>query len=165
MREKIIKFWISILGIIIGVMLIMTCSMLTEAEENEWPEIQAYIEDVCKDYNICPQLVEAIIETESSKNPYAQNGDCIGLMQISERWHRERMNKLGVTDLRNPYENILVGVDYLYELSQKYPDVGYALMAYNGDSRLNQYMESGKLSEYAIKILERSAELEREAGK
>ena len=36
-------------------------------------------------YDICPELLMAMIEAESSGNPKAANGDCEGLMQISER--------------------------------------------------------------------------------
>lgn len=128
-------------------------------------DLEAYIERVCEPYNICPELVEAMIERESRWNPKAQNGDCMGLMQISERWHRERMERLGVTDLLEPYDNILVGVDYMAELFERYEDPGTVLMVYNGDSRAKDLQATGELSEYAEWILTRSAELEREHGK
>lgn len=137
--------------------------METRAEEKEnWID---YIEIICQDKHICPELVEAIIESESSWDPYARNGDCIGLMQVSESWHKDRMARLGVADLTDPYDNILAGVDYLAELFERYEDVGAVLMKWNGDSRLSEYMETGELSEYAGKVLERSAELERLHGK
>lgn len=128
-------------------------------------DLEAYIERVCEPYNICPELVEAMIERESRWNPKAQNGDCMGLMQISERWHRGRMERLGVTDLFEPYDNILVGVDYIAELFEKYEDPGMVLMVYNGDSRAKDLQATENLSEYADWILTRSAELEREHGK
>lgn len=133
------------------------------AERRE--ELEFYIERVCEPVNICPELIEATIERESRWNPKAVNGDCMGLMQISERWHRERMDEFGVTDLTDPFDNILVGVDYLRELFEKYEDPGMVLMVYNGDSRVAKLQETGELSEYAEWILERSAELERQHGK
>ena len=137
--------------------------METRAEEREgWID---YIEIICQDKHICPEMVESIIEAESSWNPKAQNGDCIGLMQVSESWHKDRMARLGVTDLTDPYDNILAGVDYLSELFEQYEDVGAVLMKWNGDSKLSEYLETGELSEYAEKVLERSAELERLHGK
>ena len=137
--------------------------MDTRAEEREgWID---YIEIICQDKHICPEMVESIIEAESSWNPKAQNGDCIGLMQVSESWHKDRMARLGVTDLTDPYDNILAGVDYLSELFEQYEDVGAVLMKWNGDSKLSEYLETGELSEYAEKVLERSAELERLHGK
>ena len=133
------------------------------AERRE--ELELYIERVCEPVNICPELVQAIIERESRWNPNAVNGDCMGLMQISERWHRERMERLGVTDLFDPYDNILVGVDYMAELFERYEDPGMVLMIYNGDSRAKNLQATGNLSEYADWILTRSAELERQHGK
>lgn len=127
-----------------------------------------YIERVCEERQICPELVEALIETESSWNPYAQNGTCIGLMQIDQVYHQERMKKLGATDLTDPYENILVGVDFLEELFWEYEDPAAVLMYYNA-GRSDRYglgaWEGGSLSDYAERILERSAELERAHGK
>lgn len=135
-----------------------------EAAERQ-EELEEYIEAVCEPRHICPELIEATIERESRWNPNAVNGDCMGLMQISERWHRERMERLGVTDLFDPYDNILVGVDYMAELFERYEDPGMVLMVYNGDSRAKDLQATGKLSEYAEWILNRSAELEREHGK
>lgn len=119
-----------------------------------------------KEYNICPELLMAIAEAESHGNPEAENGGCKGIMQVAERWHKDRMERLGVTDIFDTKGNILVATDYLYELFEKYEDVGMVLMTYNGDSRADDYM-SGKaeLSAYAEKILERSTELERLNGK
>ena len=144
---------------------IMWSALVVEARESDKENWLDYIEIVCEDKHICPELVEAAIEDESSWNPKAKNGDCIGLMQVSESCHRDRMARLGVTDLTDPYDNILVGVDYLSELFERYEDVGAVLMKYNGDSRLPEYLETGEMSEYAEKILTRAAELERMHGK
>ena len=143
---------------------IMWAALVVEARAEEKEAWIDYIEIICQERGICPELVEAIIERESGWDPEAVNGDCIGLMQVSEKWHRERMERLGVTDLTDPYDNILVGVDYLSELSGKY-EVGLALMIYNGDSRAESLCRAGKTSDYATWILERSAELERLHGK
>lgn len=135
------------------------------SNENDWVE---YIEQVCAERHICPELVEAIIETESSWDPQAVNGTCIGLMQINQTYHWTRMQKLGVTDLADPYENILVGVDILSDLFARYQDPAAVLMFYNaGYSEvcgLGAY-NAGHISGYAVRILERAAELERLHGK
>lgn len=114
-----------------------------------------------EEYGICPELLMAIAEAESSGNPNAENGSCKGLMQVSEKWHKDRMDRLGVEDLFDESGNILVATDYLYELFKKYEDVGMVLMVYNGDSDAKDYMYgTAELSKYAQKILERSAYLE-----
>lgn len=154
------------MGILI--IIILACAVAVIARKVEAAEhkadLEQYIEILCAP-DICPEFVEALIERESRWNPEAVNGDCIGLMQISERWHKDRMRALGVKDLKDPFDNILVGVDYLRELFERCEDPGMVLMVYNGDSRAKNLQATGELSEYAEWILNRSAELERKHGK
>ena len=116
-------------------------------------------------YDICPELLIAMIEAESSGNPKAENGDCKGLMQISERWHTGRMEEIGAEDICSETDNIHIGANYLYELFNRYEDVALVLMVYNGESDAVEKAENGYISDYARKILDRSAELERWKGK
>lgn len=158
---------------LIAVVLVFAPAISTSAE-NTPPrsDIEAYTVEIGEKYNICPELIQAIIERESSFNVYAQNGNCVGLMQVSERWHKDRMEKLGVTDLYDPYSNILVGTDYLAELfneavqSGRGDDLYYVLMRYNlKTSTANSRWGEGDYSDYAVEVSERAAELEREHGK
>lgn len=112
-------------------------------------------------YNICPEFLMAIIETESGGRSDAIGGGCVGLMQISPRWHRDRMKRLDVTDLFDERSNILVGADYLAELFEKYEDAAVVLMIYHGEKDAVKKAEQGDISDYASGILERTAELER----
>ena len=116
-------------------------------------------------YDICPELLMAMIEAESSGNPNAENGDCKGLMQISERWHTGRMEEIGADDIWSETDNIHIGANYLHELFNRYEDVALVLMVYNGESDAVEKAEKGYISDYARKILDRSAELERWKGK
>ncbi len=135
-------------------------------------QVEEYTVEIGSKYNICPELLQAIIERESNYDPCAVNGNCIGLMQISKKWHTERMEKLGVSDLTDPYSNILVGTDYLAELfdeavsSGRGDDLYYVLMRYNfKTSTANKRWSEGDYSDYAIEVSERAAELEAEHGK
>lgn len=123
-------------------------------------------QEVCvkygEEYGICPELLMAMIERESSGRPDAESGGCKGLMQISDRWHKDRMERLEVTDIYDVDGNIHVGADYLAELFEKYEDVGNVLMVYHGEKDAATKTE---LSDYADWILTRSAELERMNGK
>ena len=114
-------------------------------------DVQAHIIHTCRDYEIDPAIIVSIIGTESSYNQSAvgDGGDSVGLMQIQEKWHRERMNRLDATDLLDPIQNVSVGIDYIAELLGKYP-LESALTAYN----------SGKpgASAYAQKVMERMEE-------
>lgn len=127
---------------------------------------RTYIELTCAEYHICPELVEAIIEAESGWNPKAVNGQCIGLMQINSYWHQDRMKRLGVTDLTEPGQNILVGIDYLSQLFSENEDIYLVLMKYNmRQDTAYQKWSAGDYSNYAVSVAARSSELEREHGK
>ncbi len=125
----------------------------------------AYCEQIGSQYNICPELLMAIIETESSGQAYATNGNCVGLMQVSSRYHSGRMQKLGVGNLYAEYDNILTAADYLAELFEKYGEVSLVLDMYNGNSKAMYNYENGILSSYANKVLARTNELEKLHGK
>lgn len=128
-------------------------------------EIQGYCVDAGEHYGICPEILMAVIETESGGNPKAGNDGCAGLMQVNPAMHRGRIAQLGVEDVYDMYDNILVGADILAELFRECPEASWVLDRYNGNSRADYNLENGILSPYAQKVLERSAELERMHGK
>lgn len=128
-------------------------------------EYVTYCEEIGKQYGICPELLEAIMESESSGNSNAQNGNCKGLMQINVTYHQQRMQKLGVTDIYDARGNILVAADYLTELFREHEDIGTVLMVYNGSGDAIERGERGDHTEYAQKIIKRSEQLERLHGK
>lgn len=119
-----------------------------------------------KEYNICPELITAIAFKESRYNSNVEYEGCIGIMQVSPKWHRDRMIRLGVSDLYNPYNNMLVATDYLLELFEKYEDLAMVLQVYNGDSNADFYWNGEiDLSEYTKDIIKMSEELERKYEK
>ena len=106
------------LAICFSATLISTAS----AENDTWISEEAQQQCITygEEYGICPELLMAIIEQESSGKAYAENGSCKGLMQISEKWHKDRMDKLKA----DIYEdNVLIGTDYLAELFAENEDV------------------------------------------
>lgn len=96
-------------------------------------ELQLFIVQLCEDHHIEPSIVIAMIQRESTykADVIGDNGEAFGLMQVQPKWHQERMDKLGVTDLLDPYQNVIVGVDYLAEMIDKGNGLEWALMAYN----------------------------------
>lgn len=146
-----------------ALMLLSTNNVSAKEIEDARISRQAY--DACvvfaNEYCICPELVMAIIERESEGDPNATNGSCKGIMQISEKWHVDRMESLGVTDIYDTVGNIHVGVDYLSDLFLKYEDAGTVLMVYHGEKDAVSKASRGEISDYAKGILERSQELER----
>lgn len=123
-------------------------------------EMQEWIWNYCNDKNISPALVMAIIERESSCNSacVGDYGNSFGYMQIYKKWHIDRMEKLGVTDLLDGKQNIMVGVDYLLELFQENPEATWVLNAYNGGI---SYANRKSDTDYSIDVLDRAAVLER----
>jgi soluble lytic murein transglycosylase-like protein len=119
--------------------------------------INNYVRKIAPKYNIEPELIMSIIQTESEYNPKARNRNCLGLMQVSSQWHKDRAAKLGVTDFYDPYSNILLGTDYIAELFHDYKDPRLVLMVYNMERKtaLNMYKQ-GHISNYAKTILARA---------
>ena len=95
---------------------------------------QKYIDGKCKSYGISTNVVMGCIRTESNFQTQimGDNGKAYGLMQVQKQWHKERMKKVGATNLLDPYDNVAVGIDYLAELYGIYGNYHKALMAYNG---------------------------------
>ena len=113
--------------------------------------------------NISPELLIAIIETESrGRANVTSSGNAKGLMQIIQKWHRGRMQSLGVTNLYDPRSNILVGANLMNELLNKY-DLYTALMCYNEGEYGTAIRRAaqGNYSYYAKKIVNRMNELKK----
>lgn len=97
-------------------------------------ELQKFIIDECEAHGIDPAIIMAMAWKESNFKPGAvgDSGKSFGLLQIQKRWHEERMEQLGVDDLLDPYQNIMVAVDYMDELICYYDgNVEKAVVAYN----------------------------------
>lgn len=95
--------------------------------------IQEEIASICDEHQISFSFVMAVIKKESNfkADSIGDQGNSLGLMQIQPKWHAERMEELGVTDLMDPIENVKVGVNLLIELFETYCDAQQVLMAYN----------------------------------
>jgi hypothetical protein len=134
----------------------------TSKEFKEHEKINNYIREIAPKYNIEPELIMSMIVSESDYDPNATTGKCLGLMQVSTRWHGDRAKRLGVDDFYDPYSNILLGVDYLSELFAEYKDTRLVLMMYNMDhKRALDRFENGQISNYAKTIIERAENLKK----
>ena len=129
--------------------------------EESLRSICIYVGDL---YDIPPNILHALAYVESRYNVNATgtSGDS-GLCQIIPKWNRDRMKRLGVTDIYDPYSNVLVCADILkYNQSAKYGnDIRFMLMAYNmGVGGATKKYEAGIISNYANKVLAKSYELD-----
>lgn len=119
-------------------------------------DLQHYIYELSWEYNVDPILVMAIIKKESKFDPHTvgDSGRAIGLMQIQGQWHYERICLLKCNDMYDPYQNILVGMDYLAELFEGDMTTEWVLMAYNGGRTwANKHATVGYTTKYARDVL------------
>jgi len=124
-------------------------------------DLQDLLHNAAEESGIPYELALAVVERETDfRNIIGDDGCSIGYMQIQVRWHRDRMDRLGVSDLSDPYGNFRVGCDYLAELLSRFGDdtkngTHKALMAYNmGPSGASQFWARGVYeSEYSRAVL------------
>lgn len=124
-------------------------------------DLQDYIFIRCEEKGLDPAIVISLISKESNFNPNAvgDKGNSLGLMQIQPRWHKDRMERLGCTDLMDPYQNVTVGIDLLGDLVAFKNSVEWGLMAYNGGcTYANRKASQGVVSDYAKTIISMSKE-------
>lgn len=118
-------------------------------------DVRAHVVSLCEEKGIAPEIVFAMIWRESRYDADAigDNGRAFGLLQVHPRWHQDRMDRLGVTDLLDPIQNVTVAVDLLDELHRKYNNLTKAIVAYNR----GHY--DGAITEYAMDVLEEAARI------
>lgn len=127
------------------------------------PQVPEYIAELCesagKQYNICPELLEAIAWKESSLNPDAANGSCKGLMQVNTAVHQDKLDVYG-GDWSDPHTNIYAAAMLINQLvGQGYEELGSIMSEYHGEGTPDAY------SEYTQEVRRISADLERIDGK
>ena len=140
------------------------------ADTGYLPEkMQIYTYCLCKQYDVPYALVLAMIEHESGYvfDAVGDGGKSKGYMQIYETCHTDRMERLGADDLMNPYQNVLVGIDFLSYLLDKYGTVQDALAAYNyGENGAREHLWNNGIWVYSYnrEIMNRMKEIEEVVG-
>lgn len=121
-------------------------------------KLQLYIVRLCEEHHIDPAVVMGMAQRESQfeADAIGDGGDALGMLQVQPKWHQDRMDKLGATDLLDPYQCVTVAVDYLSELLDIYDgDIEKALTAYN------QGRYNGIVSDYAKAVIKNSENIKK----
>lgn len=175
MRNKIVSFLIgAAIGFIAGMIQITAWAQPVDEYTaqaikylaDKKVEVPAEVERACikagKKYGIKPELLEALAWRESrfTQKAVSKNGRCKGLCQVNDTVHKQRMRKLGVTDVYDIDGNVLVAADLLAEFLNEDEDICLALDRYHGDRRAEVLYKRGEVSSYAETILKVSHSLE-----
>ena len=129
---------------------------------DEEERLSYFIEEESRRHGYEPELILAMISTESSFQHWAESSvGAVGLMQIIPDTGRElvesnRMTWQGVDPLFDPFLNIQLGIQYLKTLHRRFGDLRLALAAYNqGPNRVLRLMNRSEPvpMEYADKVL------------
>lgn len=129
-------------------------------------ELQRHICEKCRGTDIPAAVVMGMIAVETGgtfdASLVGDGGNSIGLMQIFEGYHTDRMRRLGVFDLEDPFQNVDVGIDVLEELSDyegRDRPIEWVLMAYNGGpGYADEHWDAGEVSIYAQRVISLSEE-------
>lgn len=127
-------------------------------------KIQDVVFRECDKTGIVPDLVMAVIGTESGYRPnIISSTDDYGLMQINSCNHGWLAETLGIDDFLDEEQNIKAGVYMLSQLWHKYDgDVSKVLMAYNcGEGGATKLWSQGIFeTSYSKKVLAQMEKLE-----
>lgn len=118
---------------------------------------QKEVQKLCEKYNIPYEIVLGIMKIESNFNVDAQNGDCIGIMQvntINKIEYEKEWKELGIRELNKFYQGIEAGCFVFSKC--KGETIEEKLIAYNeGNNGYMALKNKGITStEYSRKVLE-----------
>jgi soluble lytic murein transglycosylase-like protein len=91
--------------------------------------LRGLIEKAAGENNVDPALLDAVVACESSYDPMCRSrAGALGLTQLMP----DTMKEMGVTDWKDPEQNLQGGAKYLSQMLSKYPGrTDLALAAYN----------------------------------
>lgn len=129
-------------------------------------DLQEYVWDVSKSYDIDFSLVMAVIYAESNfKSDTISKTHDYGLMQINKCNHKWLKDTLGITDFLEPKQNINAGIYVLSRLFESNEDdTTKVLMSYNmGETGAKRCWKKGIHSTaYTRKVIKKQLEFQEE---
>lgn len=134
--------------------------VLSASRDRPSPDLQKIISDAAGSAGLDSRLLEAMIGAESGFNPDAISPKgAAGLAQLMPATARA----LGVTDVRDPAQNVRGGARYLAQMLSKFGTPQLALAAYNAGpgavQRARGVPANGETPEYVRRVMARFAAL------
>ncbi len=149
-----------LLAVIIPLVLIVLFAVgavfvVSELEKKFYPrEYKDCVETYADKYDVPPELVYAVIQTESNFEAKAKSGaGAQGLMQLMPetfQWvSKNLMNEPEPTgDILDPETNIKYGTYYLHYLKERFGNWETAIAAYNaGHNRVDSWLKDSRYSD------------------
>ena len=123
---------------------------------------QSYIDLYAAQYGVDPDLVSAIVYTESKGDPFRISRDgALGLMQIMP----STASFLGFDNVLDPEENIKAGVKYIAWLLKQYGE-SHALWAWNaGPTRVSKKLMPRETRNFIVEVLSVKSLLKENKGR
>lgn len=122
-------------------------------------DVEFYIRDVAKEFDLSPYLLEALVY-EESRMIVMDN-----LTQItSKKWFREGLEYCGSDDITNPYVNIRCCGYYLHKWAEEYPGEPHLWLRMWNEGYENALDNPDGTSGYSRRVIKYAEELE-EGGK
>ncbi len=135
----------------------------TGLHPTEDKKLVAFISQESRKYGFEPELILALISTESSfYNWSVSNKGALGMMQIIPETGKAlaKINQIAWNEqnqrLFDPYVNIRLGIHYLHSLNERFGDLHVALAAYNfGPTKVQRWLRRGRRipTRYANKVM------------
>lgn len=156
----LIPFMIILVGI--GILFAAVCLLWNHSHQTlyqaRYPlDYEAYVIEYAAAYDVPPEMVYAIIKTESNFDPQAtSHRNAYGLMQITQEtfwWAQAKMGVEEEIDFYDPETNIKYGT-YIYSLFyQEFGNERAALCAYNaGRGNVNSWLSDPAYSSNGTEI-------------
>lgn len=148
----------------------ITLSGVKGTSQGEQIQIPIEIQESCEkwgnEYDICPELLEAMCWHETRCRAELENAGCVGITQINPKFHKSGMELLGIDDLYDYDQNIHLCAYTIRQYADENDDPYYVLMCWNsGSTKGKKLFEQCKFTKYAIEVLQESYILERLHGK